>query len=333
MSLPTVSRALNNKSNVSPETRARVLRAAAELGYKLQLRASSTIAAKLNTIGVIIKRHPDLPRSIDPFNYAILSGIEDVVQQLNLNLMYASLEVDEYDHATHWPPMLDADLIDGLIVVGAFVEKAILMIENRLDMPTILVDAYVSQHDYDAVLIDNITGAKRAVQHLIDVGHSAIGLVGSTDGVNQHFSIQERRMGYLAALEDSGIGRAYMIDSKLSAASAYEATQQLLAQSPEITAIFGCNDHVARACVRAVRDLGWSVPTDVSVVGFDDMPEAREAHPHLTTMQVNPTLLGQLAVRHLYDKVAHNYGRTAVTIRVATKLILRESTAAPRWIG
>ena len=96
VSLTTASRALNNKSYVQPETRALVLKAAADLGYRLQVRAASAVPAELNTIGVLIKRDPFGSSRLDTFYYAVLSGIEDECQRLGLNLMYASLPVNEH---------------------------------------------------------------------------------------------------------------------------------------------------------------------------------------------------------------------------------------------
>src|SRR5215213_1216310 len=118
VSLGTASRALNNKSNVLPTTRALVLKAAADIGYKLQIRVPTTVASKISTIGVVVKRDPGEHPRLDPFNYAVLCGVEDECERLGLNLMYASLPVDEFSHATTWSPLLENGDVDGLVIVG-----------------------------------------------------------------------------------------------------------------------------------------------------------------------------------------------------------------------
>ncbi len=118
VSIGTASRALNNKSNVLPATRSLVLKAAADLGYKLQIRMPTTVAARINTIGVAVKRDPgEFPR-LDPFNYAVLCGFEDECERLGINLMYASIPVDKASYATAWSPLLENGDVDALAIVG-----------------------------------------------------------------------------------------------------------------------------------------------------------------------------------------------------------------------
>jgi LacI family transcriptional regulator len=324
VSLGTASRALNNKDNVLPETRARVLRVAAELGYKRQFRAPSAVTAKLNNVGVVVKRDPgDFPR-IDVFNYAILTGIEDECQTLGLNLLYASIQVDEFGHAIAWPNMFKNESIDGLLIVGAFFEKTLLSIHDKLTVPIVLVDAYAPGFDLDAVLTDNVAGARRAVEYLIENGHRHIGLIGSHAEVNQHVSIQERRIGYLQALREAGIDDVYIENSLLDANIAYKAVQNLLSHSPQVSAIFACNDDVASGVVRGAQDMGRRVPEDLSVIGFDDTEQAVQSTPQLTTMRVHASLMGSVAVRQLFDQVARDR-QVHMTVHLGTKLIVRDS--------
>ena len=122
VSLGTASRALNNKQNILPETRSLVLRAASELGYKLQFRVASSISSKLNTIGVVIKREPYNTTHIDIFNYGILCGIEDECQRLGLNMMFSTMPVDNFSHAIDTSPVLQETTVDGLLMVGIILQ-------------------------------------------------------------------------------------------------------------------------------------------------------------------------------------------------------------------
>jgi LacI family transcriptional regulator len=172
------------------------------------------------------------------------------------------------------------------------------------------------------VVIDNINSAYAAVTYLIEHGHTRIGLIGSMpDG---YPSIRERRKGYMRALKHNNILETYIEDSLLNREGGYNATCALLRRAPEITAIFACNDEVAMGVLNAAREMGRTVPDDLSLIGFDDIDLAQEAKPALTTIHVDKVLLGVLAVRHLKDR-AEEPGRPAIVTAISTQLIVRES--------
>lgn len=328
VSLGTASRALNNKNNVLPETRSRVLRAASELGYKLQFRVPASVSTKLNTIGVIIKRDPVETSRIDPFNYGLLCGIEEECQRLGISMMYSTIPVDEFSHATGTSPVLEEVAVDGLVIVGAIISKPSLIDILPHDIPIVFVDACAYSGDFDSVLIDNFEGAYRIVSYLIEQGHTRIGLIGSSTQSVEHPSIRDRRRGYLQALKDKGIERSYIPESSLHSPVACAAAQQLLTESPEITAIFACNDQIAGDIIPLAERLGRHVPGDLSVAGFDDIDVAARVTPPLTTVQVDRSLMGTLAVRRLYDR-ATTLNRVPVQTIVGTRLIARQSVSSP----
>lgn len=324
VSLGTASRALNNKSNVLPSTRALVLKAAADLGYKLQFRVPTAVASRLNTIGVVVKRDPgEFPR-IDEFNYAILCGIENECERLGLNMMYASLPVNEYSQAQTWSPLLASSEVDGLVIVGIVFSDPTVTKRIPNHIPVVLVDAYAPRITCDTVVTNNISGAYEGVEYLIEQGHFSIGLIGSVSTHHEHPSICERRQGYLKALSDHRITRTYIENSLLQEKSAYEATLRLLQRAPEVTAIFACNDDTAAAAIRAVKDMRLRVPEDVSILGFDDTGIAANSEPPITTIRVDKELMGALAVRQLYERAA-NFDRPPITTQLGTRLVLRDS--------
>ncbi len=321
VSLGTASNAMNNKSNVSAETRTRVFEAAASLGYQHPVRTNLATSAPLSVIGVILKRDAGLALNINPFYSYVLAGIERECQRHNLSMMYANVEVDELNRPST-PPMLMDDQVDGIIMVGTFVQDTIRHIGNDYELPLVLVDAYATGSPYDSIVTDNITGAQDAVDYLIRCGHTKIGLVGSlADG---YPSIRERRKGYLRALKQAGIEQEYIEDSPLSRVGGYNGTIELLRRSPEITAIFACNDEVAIGVMNAAREMGRTLPKDLSIIGFDDIDLAQEVNPALTTIHVDKVLMGVLAVRHLRER-AEEPTRRAMTISLSTQLIVRES--------
>ncbi|HVU12158.1 MAG TPA: LacI family DNA-binding transcriptional regulator [Phototrophicaceae bacterium] len=326
VSLGTASRALNNKANVLPATRALVLKAAADIGYQLQIRVPTTVASKINTIGVVVKRDPGEHPRLDQFNYTVLCGVEDECERLGLNLMYASLPVNEFSHATTWSSMLESGDVDGLVIIGIVFSDV--SVTNRIPqhIPVVVVDAAARGVECDVVLTNNAQGAYEAVSYLIAHGHSKIGLIGSSGTDEEHPSIHERRCGYLKALAEYGIEATYVEDSLLNGDSAYSATIRLLNRVPDISAVFACNDDVAMHVIRALRDLGRRVPEDVSVIGFDDTAGALDTQPPLTTIHVYKELMGALAVRQLYERAADIH-RPPITTLIGAKLVQRDSVA------
>jgi LacI family transcriptional regulator len=274
-----------------------------------------------------VKRDPgEFPR-IDPFNYAVLCGIEDECQRLGLSLMYASLPVDEFSHATSWSTMLENGDIDGLIIVGVIFRDPSITSRIPNVIPIVLVDAFAAGLGCDSVLTHNVQGAYDVVKHLIDQNHSHIGIIGSNASHYEHPSISERRQGYLKALSDHGITTPYIVDSQLHGDNAYAATAQLLTQSPHITAIFACNDEIAQYVIRAAKDMGRDVPDDLSVVGFDDKTIVEDGtRTPLTTVHVEKELMGAIAVRQLYER-AINQDRPPITTIIGTRLVMRDSVA------
>lgn len=322
VSLGTASQALSNKPNVLPETRAKVLEAAAALGYQPQTRVQLPAAVNLSTMGLLMKSDDGGHSAFNPFYSYILAGVERECQRQNITLMYAHLETDSDNRALSWPPMLSDQRLDGLIIVGTFLEATIAEISRKSSQAIVLVDAYAPGQNFDSIVTDNVNSAQTAVEYLISQGHRHIGLVGST--ADSYPSIRERRKGYTRALKENGINDIYIEDSSLNRDGGYEATLKLLRRAPQITAIFGCNDNAASGAISAAYTLGLKVPDDLSVVGFDDIDLAQELIPALTTMHVDKVLMGALAVRQLRER-AENPLRPALTIALSTQLIVRQS--------
>jgi LacI family transcriptional regulator len=284
----------------------------------------TTVASKINTIGAVIKRDPTEHPQLDPFYYAVLCGIEDECERLGINLMYASLHVNEHSEAVSWTPLLENGDLDGLVIVGVVFNDASVTARIPQHLPVVVVDAVAKGLDCDLVNTHNLRGAYDAVSYLIKRGHTRIGLIGSTSLDPEPPGITERHQGYLKALADHGIQQTYIQDSQLHAEHAYKATHQLLEQHADITAIFACNDDITPHIIRALNDRGLCVPEDISLVGFDDTEVAVNAQPPLTTMRVEKGLMGALAVRQLYERATNNE-RPSITTLLGTTLIERSS--------
>jgi LacI family transcriptional regulator len=326
VSMGTASQALNNRPHVALETRTRVLEAAQSLGYT-PVRAATFVHQALSVVGMIVKHDAGEPFAVNPFYSYIQAGIEQECQRNQLSLMVANIEVDRRSRPVSWPPMMLDRHIDGILIVGAFVEDTIHQIRQHSDMPIVLVDGYAAGNLFDSVIIDNANGAYVAVRYLIERGHSRIGLVGTAP--DAYPSLRERRTGYIRALKRSGIRKPYFADFSVARngqtrENGYDATRELLNRAPEITALLASNDQVAVGALNAVRDMGREVPGDVSIIGFDDQDISHQVSPALTTVRVHKTWLGQMAVETLRRR-AEQPDRPITTLAVSTELVIRAS--------
>ncbi len=324
VSIGTASQALNNRPNVSPETRTRVVDAAVSLGYQVKEPAQLLNETTVSVIGMLTKNDFGLPITANPFYSYIQAGVESECRKRSLGLMYATIIVDQQNRPVTWPAMMSEQRIDGLILIGTFIEDTIDLITRRSELPVVLVDSYSPGLPFDSVLTDNIQGAASAVNYLIESGHRCIGLIGSN--VESPPSIMERRHGYLNTLKAHGISDVFVEESHLFSESGYDAAMRLLKRTPQVTAIFACNDEVAIGAMRAARDMGLSVPGDLSVIGFDNIDLAKAVTPALSTVHVNKTWMGVMGVRHLLDR-AQNPDQPKLTTLVSTQLIVRRVCA------
>lgn len=320
VSIGTASRVLNNKPNVLPETRARVLSAAEQLAYYRKRGSASEEPTIQATIAVLSGLIPGEYAVSNSFYGNVITGIDMECRERQIKLVYATFSRTVYSTPALWPlPLYDPD-IDGLILTGGMPDQVIDQVHDQTGKPIVLVDAYAS--GYDMILADNVMGGYYAVRHLIGQGHRHIGLIGTQPGAFPSFV--QRREGYLRALADYGISETYIGESSHLMDATYEATQVLLRRHPQVTAIFFCLDFVANSVIQAVHDLGLDVPGDVSIIGFDDLPLAAQTVPPLTTMHVDIPLMGIIGVRQLLERM-HDPERVTARILLRPQLVIRDS--------
>jgi LacI family transcriptional regulator len=321
VSLATVSLALRDKPGLTGDTRKRVLDAASALGYRRRINHAGA-PHPLRQVGVLVKaRVGELPHS-NQFYGPVLAGVEATCRKQQINLLYGAVAVDMDNHAQDLPRMLLEDQLDGVLLIGAFVDHTIDQLIQRRGTPVVLVDAYATNGSYDAAVTDNVPGAYAAVSYLIQQGHRHIGMVGSLPDAFP--SIEQRRRGYVQALLDNHIPERYFADSHLAPDEAAESTAELLRSYPQVTALFCGNDLIAVAAMQAARASGRRLPDDLSIVGFDDIDLAEHITPALTTMQVDKAGLGRIAVQLLANR-AEFPDAACVTAVLRPSLIERQS--------
>lgn len=329
VSLSTVSLVLRDKPGIPSATRQRVINAAKTLGYRNKPRQASRTSSshpnKLHNLGLILKAESGFVPQANPFYSQVLAGIEEACRRRRVNLLYATVAVDENNVPVETPYLLSENHVDGLLLVGAFMGETLSHILGDEPSPVVLVDAYASHDQYDAVVSDNLNGAYHAVNYLIEKGHRHIGVVGSHP--NAYRSLGERRRGYLLALRDHGLTDTYYADSTWHDEDVAEATFNLLKRNPQITALFGCNDHAVIAALQALHTLGLQAPDQISLVGFDDIDLAQHVRPALTTMHVDKTGMGRMAVQMLANRVEFPHSEQVTSV-LSPRLIERDSVRA-----
>lgn len=326
VSVSAVSLALRQKPGLPSETRQRILEAADSLGYRRKnAPESGRPPAKLRTLGLVVKSDPDLPPPANPFYSYIIAGIEETCRRKRINLLYAAMPVNEHNLPLELPSLLTDSAVDGILLVGAFVNRALSDILKQATRPLVLVDAYSEFGDYDSVVSDNLFSARQAVLHLIEHGHRHIGILGGAP--DAYPSILERVRGYEQAIRDHRLA-FYYIDCDYDRLSAYQATTAALKKFPQLTAIFGCNDELTLGAMSAARDLGKQIPEEISFVGFDDIEQAARGLPPLTTMRVDKRGMGRIAVQLLNDRIEYP-DSTPITAALHARLVERDSVGMP----
>ena len=324
VSISTVSLALNNKTGVSRETRSRVLQVAQELEYPIKSGVETDGNHHLTTIGMVVKTDPDIPPTANPFYSKVIMGIEDSCRREGINLLLATLPVDENNYPLEIPQLLNSDIVDGLLLVGTCLQEPLLSSSGKETPPIVLVDGYSDDEIYDTVISDNFRAAYQAVEFLIGRGHRHIGLLGSE--ANCYPSLRDRRNGYLRAMKENKLDEIYLSNFNINRSKGYQETLDLLKENPQITALFCVNDDVGSTAIRAIQSQGMRVPEDISVIGFDDTYLAVNTHPELTTMHVDTVAMGRAAV-HLLSLRLANPESARMTLTIHPQLVERESVA------
>jgi DNA-binding LacI/PurR family transcriptional regulator len=313
----TVSRVLNGHRNVSPQTRAGVLAAIRHLGYRPNAAARTLVTGRTNALGVI---------SFDSTVYgpsSMLYGLERAARP-DYSVAIASLPAFDRRSLHEAVERFLTEAVEGIIVIAPGNAAVQALIELAADIPLVAVKCGTNA-PLPSVAIDNLAGAARATQHLLDLGHQTVHHLG---GPPTWLDAQERAEGWRETLRAAGTSEPELICGDWSARSGYEVGHRLAAM-PEVTAVLCGNDQMALGLLRALAERGRQVPGDVSVVGFDDIPEAPFFPPPLTTVRQDFGELGRRALHLLKDRISGEQGFRP-TLPIAPDLVVRASSAPRR---
>ena len=331
VSIATVSRVLNQTVNVSDGIATRVQRAIDELGYVPQAAARNLARRKTNTIGLL------LPDIASDFFFPILRGSEIAARQAGFDLLIAiqPLEAlrgknDANPRSTGGNPrstggnLLGSHNTDGLLVFAGDLDEEMLARLPGPDFPIVLLYHSAPQgSNITSIVVENRNGARRLVEHLIEVHHCRrIAFLRGPDGNEDS---QWREQGYRLALSTHHLE----FDERLVATGAFEealgraAVEGLIRQGIQFDAIFAGDDDTAIGCLSALNQAGLRVPQDVALVGFDDLTPARYLNPPLTTVRAPTEQVGHEAVLQLVQRI--RCGQAEPMVLLPTELVIRQS--------
>lgn len=344
VSSATVSRVINDTAQVNPIKREHVLNAINKLGFVANFQARSLVNARTQLIGLIVH---DIG-----LQYAeeVVRGVDEELAALDYNLV---MFTTHHSHAkeAHYVRLMTQGLVDGLLLL---IPIAVKLYHKKLvddDFPHVLIDQRSPDGCSPTVLSTNRKGTHDAIHYLIELGHRRIGFIG---GDPELVSASERLSAYQNTLAEHGIpfDPALVETGYFRYAPGLQAAQKLLSLPQPPTAIFAANDSSAMGAIEAIRSRGLRIPEDISVIGFDDLPQAQWMRPALTTVRQPLAEMGRIATRMLLRRLMadeedsveddpedstegdpENAGEPDMTlverVELETELVIRESCQPP----
>jgi DNA-binding LacI/PurR family transcriptional regulator len=314
----TVSRVINDSDHVRPETRDRVLAAMEKLDYRPNSVARALVTGRSKTLGVLT------------FNTTLygpastLVGIERAAHAAGYFVSIVSLDALDRVAVMRAVERLRALGVDGVLVIAPQVASMGALWDLPGDLPIVAVEAG-PQEGIAVAMVDQYQGARLATEHLLELGHTTVHhLAGPADWSEA----QQRIEGWRDALDAAGAKGTAPVRGDWSPRSGYELGREMLAL-PDLTAIFVANDQMALGLLRLLHEEGKTVPDDVSIVGFDDIPESEYFTPPLTTVRQDFNEMGRRGLHLLLEEISAGE-RSSSRAKVPASLIVRASTRAPR---
>lgn len=322
VSVSTVSKIINNYSDISEETRSRVLQIMKDTGYTPSASAKTPATKQSNLIGVIFagKLNVDFTH---PFFVEVLNSFKKQMGLLGYDLVFFSNEKFESVGDNDYLARCLHFQVDGCVLIsGQELEPSISRLDNS-HIPCIGVDMKLSGRSSGYIMSDNYKMSSKVVEHFYLLGYRDLGYIGST--LESDIS-NMRESGYRDAIEGFGlpINENWFVNGHdFYEASGYEAMQRMIASGSLPRAIFAASDQLAIGASRAIKEASLSVPEDIALIGCDDIEACKYTSPPLTTIRQNKERIGRLAALMLYD-LMNNQSETSSFV-VEPELIIRES--------
>ena len=313
----TVSRVLNDASNVRPSTREKVLAAVEELGYVPSGVAKSLRSKRTHTLALLV------PDGANAFWTAVARGVEDAAQDRGYSVLLCNTD----ENPTKQQNYLDVVIrhqVDGVVIAPCDTDAQKLDKLRRAGVPTVVIDRYIKGWDVDTVVGDSIGGARALVRHLIGVGHRRIAML---SGPATTSTASDRVVGYRIALTEAGLP----YDPRMVKVGEYRAlsgerlTHQLLGEDLAPTAIFAANNALLLGAIAALEKRGLRVPQDIAMVCFGDLPNTAQFFPFLTVADMPTYEMGVNAAQLLFSRVEAEVDLKSRCVVLPSRMIVRHS--------
>lgn len=318
VSYQTVSRVINEHPNVAPDTRARIQDVITRLNYRPSKAARSLAAKQSLTLAVITY-------GIEYYGLTqMVVNIERYARKAGYDIIYSNIDLVDIDDLDNRVNSMAQWLVDGMILIApiknAYYEQ---VIQQLTSIPYILFDNAPDTQN-PSIRFNQETGGFVITQHLIELGHQQLVTI---TGPQNWFGAESRMIGYHRALQSAGLTSVAQIEGDWTAQSGYTAMQKLI-QHHTFTGVVAGNDQMALGAIHAMTEAGIHVPQDISIVGFDDIPEASFYLPALTTIKQDFHLLGQRGIQYLIDLI-QDPPIVAGSRVIEPQLVIRNSTEPP----
>ena len=316
----TVSRVLNEPERVKAETRNRILAIIEKEGYVPSASARALISGINRMIGLLIMY--DLSQFPADFLTPVLQGVSTALSHRGYN---TSIFFDQIDGKKNLAPinLMTPSALDGLLIISLEKETEVIKKIDTLKLPTVVINQKINLPNVSYVATDDCNGGMKAVQHLLDLNHTKIALLGGTP---KFYTSIERRQGYEQALQNAGIAidPELILVGNFDKQKGYETIKALLEKRSDVTAIFAANDVMALGAYQAIKEKGLCIPDDISVVGFDNQEFCDLVDPPLTTIRKHRRVMGEKAADIILENIEQTGSVQQVTLQ--TDLIIRKST-------
>lgn len=316
-----VSMALNNKAGVSTATRQRVLQTAREHGYDFsRIQEAREPQTEKGTVSFVFYKKHGAVVTDTPFFNQLTEGIEQACRQahysLNINYLYADENLSRQ--------LNNLSYCNGMILLATEMSQEDFRHFDHLGIPLVVLDTYFRSLNFDCVLINNFQGAYQATDYIIHKTKKQPGYLRSSYSIG---NFQERADGFYKAIRENGMSpsKSQVLSLSPSMEGAYEDMLELLKSGEELSrCYFADNDLIAAGAMKAIKEMGYSIPQDVSLIGFDNMPLCTYIEPALSTVHVPKQYMGQMAVSRLLQIIGAQE-HVPVKIEIGTKIVNRKS--------
>ena len=313
----TVSRVINNSGYASVETRRRVEEAAAELGYVPNRMASGLRTKRSNTVALV------LTDITNPFFTTVARGVEDAASEAGYTVTYCNTD-ENAEKEKRYLDLLIQQQVDGILLVPAHGTADMVDYVQKHGTPVVVLDRRLPEVKSDVVRCDSEGGAYQLIRLLLELGHRRIALLGGPEGAS---TADDRKAGYRRAMVEAGHDVADLeLCGSFTQASGFEMAKQAVAKTPRPTALFAANNFIAIGALKALLDSNLSVPEEMALVGFDDLPPALVTFPFLTIAAQPAYEMAQKGAELLLARIAGEEPEGYQEIVLPTELIVRRSS-------